>query len=184
MALLHSPEKQSDFMAPHFELKGTDGQRHTLEFSRGEKGLFIAVICNHCPYVLAIIDRLTATAKQMQGLGFGVIAIMPNDTANYPADSFENMIKFAKEQDFSFPYVIDETQKIAKALDAVCTPEFYLFDKDDILQYRGRLDSAANKEATNDTVPELLNAAQAIAKNESPDQKQFSSMGCSIKWKS
>lgn len=183
MALLQSPQKDNNFYAIDFKLKNIDGRILTLADCRGPKGLLIMFICNHCPYVKAVVDRLADTAKTLQALGYGCAAIMPNDTANYPADSFENMKIFAKENGFTFPYLIDETQEIAKSYGAVCTPEFLGFDKELRLQYRGRLDSAGAKPAAPDTQPELLQALTAIAEGKAPPVTQHASMGCSIKWK-
>ncbi|MCL4678270.1 MAG: thioredoxin family protein [Alphaproteobacteria bacterium] len=183
MALLQSPQKDNNFYAIDFKLKNIDGRILTLADCRGQQGLLIMFICNHCPYVKAVVDRLVVTCKSLQALGYGCAAIMPNDTANYPADSFENMKIFARENGFTFPYLIDETQEIAKSYGAVCTPEFLGFDKDLRLQYRGRLDSAGAKPAAPDTQPELLQALAAIAEGKAPPATQHASMGCSIKWK-
>ncbi len=183
MALLQTPEKDQTLTAPDFTLKNIDGTKISLADIRGENGTLIMFICNHCPYVIGITDRLAGTIKQLQDNGIGVAAIMANDTENYPADSFENMKVFAADNGFTFPYLIDETQKIAKAYDAVCTPDFFGFDKDNTLQYRGRLDSAGHKPADTTTVPELLNAMLDIAKTGAAPNDQTPSMGCSIKWK-
>lgn len=180
---MHTPEKDETFIAPTFTLKNIDGSMLSLSDVKGEKGTLIMFICNHCPYVKGITDRLASTMKQLQDLGIGVAAIMSNDTENYPADSFENMQVFAKENGFTFPYLIDETQDIAKAYDAVCTPDFFGFNADGQLQYRGRLDSAGKDPATNDTIPELLNAMTQIAETGRAPASQTPSMGCSIKWK-
>ena len=183
MALLETPQKEDNFKAPDFALKNIDDATVSLADVRGENGTTIFFICNHCPYVIAIIDRLVPTAKKLQDLGIGVAAIMPNDTAAYPADSFENMQAFAAEYGFTFPYLIDETQEITRAYDAVCTPDLYGFDANDVLQYRGRLDSAGPKDADETTVPELLGAMESVANGNTPQDPQFPSMGCSIKWK-
>ena len=183
MALLETPEKQRGFSAPDFTLKNIDGQMISLSDIRGENGTAIFFICNHCPYVIAIIKRLVATAESLKEQGIGVIAIMSNDTAAYPRDSFSNMKTFARENDFGFPYVIDETQEIARAYGAVCTPDLFGFNKNNQLQYRGRLDSAGQKDADKTTIPELLNAMTAVTQGDHPPEKQFSSMGCSIKWR-
>ena len=187
MALLHTPAAQSNFIAPDFELKGTDGQMHTIRNLMAEQqaknGLAVAFICNHCPYVLAIIDRLARDFKAMQAEGVACVAIMPNDTINYPDDSFENMIGFAKAHNFTFPYVIDETQDVARAYDAVCTPDLFGFDAELALRYRGRLDSAANNHEDSRTIPEMFNAMQGIAEGRAAPPHQKPSMGCSIKWR-
>lgn len=150
---------------------------------RGERGTVVAFICNHCPYVKAIIERFVKDAAALQAEGIGVVAIMPNDTAAYPEDSFENMKKFAATHGFSFPYLIDETQDVAKAYGAVCTPDLFGFDSDGVLQYRGRLDSAGPKPADEKTVRELLEAMRGVAGGTGVAEKQSPSMGCSIKWR-
>lgn len=183
MALMHTPEKQVDFKAPDFSLKGTDGQTYSLADCQGENGTLVMFICNHCPYVIAVVERLVETCEKLKERGIGCVAIMANDTEKYPADSFENMQKFAEQHKFGFPYLIDETQETAKAYDAVCTPDFFGFDKNGTLQYRGRLDSAANKPADENTVPELLNAMTEITEKGTVSAAQTPSMGCSIKWK-
>ena len=183
MALLHTPEKMNNFKAVDFKLKGIDGQVHTLDSCRGERGLLVMFICNHCPYVKAVIERLVADCRELQKNGIGCVAIMPNDTNEYPADSFDNMKLFARSHGFTFPYLIDETQKTARAYDAVCTPDFFGFDAGGVLQYRGRVDSAGAKEAKPDTKRELLEAMLEIAKTGRSVAPQFPSMGCSIKWK-
>ncbi len=183
MALLETPGMENGFQAVDFELKNIDGNTLSLKDCQGKNGTVIMFICNHCPYVKAVIDRVVETAKELKQHGIKCVAIMPNDTENYPADSFKNMQKFAKENGFTFPYLIDETQEIAKAYDAVCTPDFFGFDKNGLLQYRGRLDSAANKPADAETVPELKNAMLAVKDKGESDERQYPSMGCSIKWK-
>lgn len=183
MALLETPEKDSGFHAADFNLKGTDGQMHTLESCMGENGLVVMFICNHCPYVKAVIHRLVEDCKQLQSKGIGCVAIMPNDTESHPQDSFDNMKIFAKSHGFTFPYVIDETQDIARAYGAVCTPDIYGFDADGALRYRGRVDSAGPNEAKPDTKRELLNAMSAVAEGGDGPDMQFPSMGCSIKWR-
>ena len=183
MALLHTPTIDDHYQAPDFSLKNIDGNMLSFDDVKGEKGTVIAFICNHCPYVQAIIKRFVHDAKNLQSHGIGIACIMPNDTVNYPADSFENMQKFAAENSFTFPYLIDETQEIAKAYDAICTPDIFGFNTDGALQYRGRLDSAGPKEANDETVKELVNAMLQIAETGTSIAEQFSSMGCSIKWK-
>ena len=183
MALLHTPEKQNGLIAPDFKLKGVDGSVHSLQECMGDNGCVVMFICNHCPYVIAIIERLVDTCAELKEQGIGCVAIMANDTDSYPEDSYENMVGFSKGHNFSFPYLIDETQEVAKAYDAVCTPDIFGFDKNGAMQYRGRLDSAANKPADEKTVPELLNAMLEIKKTGSVSTNQNPSMGCSIKWK-
>ncbi len=183
MALLCTPEERSELLAPSFALKGIDNATHTLEGSMGINGMAVFFICNHCPYVITIIDRLVKTAKTLQENGIGVIGIMPNDTETYSDDSFENMKKFASKYDFTFPYLIDETQEIAKAYGAICTPDLYAFNAKGALQYRGRLDSASNAKKNENTVEEFLNAALQIAETGMCTTQQIPSMGCSIKWR-
>lgn len=183
MVLLHTPPKTQNTQSPDFELRATDGKTYTLSDCKGENGLLVMFICNHCPYVLAIIDRLVATCKILQSHNIGCVAIMPNDTDKYPKDSFDNMKIFAQEHNFTFPYLIDETQETAKAYDAVCTPDFFAFDKNNTLQYRGRLDSASANPADENTVPELLNAVLQIIDKGTAPSTQNPSTGCSIKWK-
>ena len=183
MALLHTPVKDNSFYAPDFSLKNIDGKTVSIADVKGPNGTLIMFICNHCPYVRGITDRLPQTVKTLQDEGIGVAAIMSNDTINYPDDSFENMQKFGKTHDFTFPYLIDETQETARVYGAVCTPDFFGFNKDGQLQYRGRLDSAGKNPAGPDTMPELLNAMRQIAQTGTGPAQQTPSMGCSIKWK-
>lgn len=183
MALLQTPAKDESFYAPDFKLKNIDGRMLSLADVQGEKGTVIMFICNHCPYVKAIISRLAADCKALQSQGIGCVAIMPNDAANYPEDSFDNMKLFAQKHGFTFPYLIDETQETAKAYDAVCTPDIYGFNAEGRLQYRGRCDSAGAKEADANTVRELRNAMEQIAKTGTGPAQQYPSMGCSIKWR-
>ncbi len=183
MALLQTPQKDENFYAPDFTLKNIDGQNLGFADIKGEKGTVVMFICNHCPYVQAIIDRVVPDSKALQQMGIGVVAIMPNDTENYPADSFENMKKFADKHNFTFPYLIDETQDIARAYDAVCTPDIYGFNADGQLQYRGRWDSAGPSEADENTIGELYQAMKKIAETGVGPAEQKPSMGCSIKWK-
>lgn len=183
MALTETPQKDESFQAVPFDLPATDGNNYTFENIKGENGTVIFFICNHCPYVIAVIDRLVKDAKMLQEQGFGVAAIMPNDTEKYPADSFENMNIFAEKHGFTFPYLIDESQRIAQAYGAVCTPDIFGFDSGGALQYRGRLDSAGKDDAGPDTKRELVEAMQQISETGTGPAQQFPSMGCSIKWK-
>lgn len=183
MALLHTPEKDENFTAPDFTLKNIDGQKLSLKDVTGEKGTVIAFICNHCPYVKAIIKRFVHDAKNLQSHGIGILAIMPNDTDKYPEDSYPNMQKFAKEHNFTFPYLLDETQATAKAYGAICTPDIFGFNANHQLQYRGRLDSAGPNPADAATKKELIEAMLRIADIGAGPHRQFPSMGCSIKWK-
>ena len=148
--------------ARDFKLKGVDGKSYTLADVRGPKGTLVVFICNHCPYVKASIDRIVAEAKAIREIGVGTIAIMPNDTATYREDSFDNMKSFAANHGFTFPYVIDETQEVARAYDAQCTPDFFVFNAQDELQYRGRLD-AARMTAIANARRDLFEAMKQIA---------------------
>jgi peroxiredoxin len=168
--------------ARDFALKGVDGKTWSLADVRGPKGTLVVFICNHCPYVQAVIGRLVEEAKALQAIGVGTIAVMPNDTASYPADSFDNMKAFARKHGLPFPYVIDETQEVARAYRAQCTPDFFGFNATDELQYRGRLDASRTS-----LVPgarrELYEAMRQVAETGRGPAEQTPSMGCSIKWR-
>jgi len=184
MALTHTPSPQFGAKPHDFSLKGVDGKTYTLQGAAGKNGLLVMFICNHCPYVKAIAARLAADAKALQEKGIGVIGIMSNDVTTHPEDSFENMQKFAKQHGFTFPYVIDETQDVARAYGAVCTPDFFGYNKAGELQFRGRLDETGpSKQATPETKKELLEAMIQIAETGKGPEKQTPSMGCNIKWK-
>ncbi|MGB4056484.1 MAG: thioredoxin family protein [Alphaproteobacteria bacterium] len=183
MALLHTPLKDSTLHAPDFSLKNIDGKTLSLEDVQGKNGTLVMFICNHCPYVKSVIDRLVEDCKTLQKEGIGCVAIMPNDTENYLDDSFENMQKFAKKHGFTFPYLVDETQTVARAYGAVCTPDIFGFNATGRLEYRGRVDSAGPNPANDKTVRELRNAMLEIARTGKGPSAQTPSMGCSIKWK-
>ena len=182
MPALTTPICDFGWQAVDFSLEGVDGRSYGLQDVRGEKGTLVMFICNHCPYVRAVIGRLVRDVAELQALGIGAVAIMPNDTEAYPADSFENMKTFAAENGFTFPYVIDRTQEVARAYDAVCTPDFFGFDADLGLQYRGRLD-ASRVELVPDARRELFEAMQEVAASGQGPREQIGSMGCSIKWR-
>lgn len=169
--------------APGFTLPGTDGRTYSLEELRGPKGTLVMFICNHCPYVLAVLDRILRDARELQGLGIGVVAINANDATAYPTDSFEKMQKMAREKGFSFPYLHDESQQAARAYGAACTPDFFGFDAGLGLQYRGRLDASRKDAAPEGTRRDLFEAMSQVAKTGDGPQEQVPSMGCSIKWK-
>ncbi|MBC6404464.1 MAG: thioredoxin family protein [Rhodospirillales bacterium] len=168
--------------APDFSLPGIDGKRYGLAEVRGDKGLLVMFICNHCPYVCAIVGRIERDVAELRGIGIGTIAIMANDTEAYPADSFDNMKRFAAENGFTFPYVIDETQTVARSYGAICTPDFYGFNAELALQYRGRLD-ASRTTLVPDARRDLFEAMRQVAETGAGPSEQQASMGCSIKWK-
>lgn len=169
--------------APHFDLLGVDGRRYAPASAKGENGLLVMFICNHCPYVKAVLDRIIRDAKELASHGIGAIAIMPNDPSDYPEDSFDNMKRVAAQKQFTFPYVIDETQDVARAYGVVCTPEFYGFNAALELQYHGRLD-ASRREAVPNARRELHEAMVQIATTGAGPKEQHPSVGCSIKWRS
>lgn len=184
MALTYTPAIAGEERAQAFSLPATDGKTYGLEDVRGEKGLLVAFICNHCPYVKAVIARLVEDAAALQAAGIGVAAIMSNDTQAYPDDSFDNMKAFAQENGFTFPYLLDETQEVARAYGAVCTPDFFGYDAGGRLKYRGRLDETnPSHPATPDTRRELREAMLAVAQTGEAPADQTPSMGCNIKWR-
>jgi len=180
--LLNTPICDFGWKAPNFTLKDAHGKHFNMRDCLGEKGLLIMFICNHCPYVQRIGGRLSEDTKVLMADGIHVLAIMSNDYHNYPEDSPEKMIQFAKRFDFTFPYLIDEDQSIGKQYDAVCTPDFFGLNSQGELQYRGRLDDITADDSMN-RVPELLNAMHMIAKTGKGPENQTPSMGCSIKWR-
>ncbi len=181
MAALETPEASRGFKAPNFRLKGVDDKWYTLADIKGKKGTLVMFICNHCPFVRAITDRIVRDVKELQALGVGVVGIMANDTVKYPEDSFDNMVKFAKQHSFTFPYVIDETQATARSYGAVCTPDFFGFNTNLELEYRGRLD-ASRMQAEPNAKRDLFEAMKQVAETGKGPKEQFPSMGCSIKW--
>ena len=190
MALIETSICNFGWKARDFELKGVDGRTYSLDDVRGHKGTLVVFICNHCPYVRSAIGRLIEEANALRAIGIGTIAIMSNDTDDYPEDSFDNMKAFAKEHGFTFPYVIDGTQAVARTYDAKCTPDFFGFNADDELQYRGRLDATRMRmgfmpsgQIMPDGRRELYEAMAQIAETGSGPLEQTASMGCSIKWR-
>ena len=173
-----------DFGAPaiDFSLLGVDGKTWTLADCAGEKGLLVMFICNHCPYVQSIRDRIVRDTRELKALGVNTVAIMSNDPTDYAEDSFENMQKVAREFDFPFPYLFDETQDVAKNYGAVCTPDFFGYNADLKLQYRGRLDES-RKEAVEGARRDLFEAMKQVSRCGHGPKDQIPSMGCSIKWK-
>jgi peroxiredoxin len=168
--------------APDFALKGVDGKTYTLADVRGPNGTLVVFSCNHCPYVKASIGRIVAEAKALREIGVGTIAIMPNDTQAYREDSFDNMKAFAAKHHFSFPYVLDETQEVARAYNAQCTPDFFGFNAQDELQYRGRLDASRIQPVAN-ARRDLFEAMKHVADTGHGPADQTHSTGCSIKWR-
>jgi peroxiredoxin len=171
-----------DAPAPDFELLGTDGRRYRRDSLAGTNGLLVMFICNHCPYVKAVLDKLVRDGAELQTYGVGTVAICSNDATNYPEDSFDNMRALALRLHFPFPYLWDETQTVAKAYGAVCTPDFFGYNGKLGLQYRGRLDDAG-RSVKPDAPRELFDAMLQIARTGRGPAVQKSSIGCSIKWK-
>jgi peroxiredoxin len=172
-----------DTAAPDFRLPATNGKTYALKDVAGEKGTVIVFICNHCPYVKAVIERLVADARLLLAEGIGFAAICSNDAKDYPEDSFANMKRFAQAHKFPFPYLHDETQAVARAYGAVCTPDFFGYGKDGKLKYRGRLDEGRTAPPPADARRELVEAMRSIAATGVAPENQIPSIGCSIKWK-
>ncbi|MDD5295453.1 MAG: thioredoxin family protein [Rhodocyclaceae bacterium] len=183
MVRMETPICDFGWKAPDFDLPGVDGRRYKLESACGPNGLLVMFICNHCPYVKAVLDRIVRDARELKALGVACIAIMPNDPGDYPEDSFDSMLRVARDKDFPFPYVMDETQEVARAYGAVCTPDFFGFNRDLELQYRGRLDASKKETAPEDTRRDLFEAMAQVARTGLGPREQIPSMGCSIKWK-
>lgn len=178
----HSPDCAFGSKAVDFQLPGVDGRIWTLAETRGPTGLLVMFLCNHCPYVKAIITRLVHDVAALKAYGLGAVAIMANDTTAYPEDSFENMKRFAGQYGLPFPYLIDESQAVARAYGAVCTPDFFGYNADLELQYRGRIDAGGLSGAPI-TKRELYSAMVEIAETGRGPQEQHASIGCSIKWR-
>ncbi len=168
--------------APPFRLPATDGKTYALHDIAGSNGTVIVFLCNHCPYVKAVVDRLVRDARTLMAEGVGFAAICSNDAEHYPEDSFANMKRFAETYDFPFPYLHDEDQSVARAYSAMCTPDFFGFDARRTLQYRGRLDEGRTTPPPPDARRELVEAMRTIAQGKAPSD-QMPSIGCSIKWK-
>ena len=182
MVLTKTPICNFGEKAKSFKLKGTDGKIHKIEDHLERNGLLIMFICNHCPYVKAVIEDIVNDCKNLEKKGLKSIAIMSNDTKNYPEDSFENMINFSKKYSFNFPYLIDETQEVAKKYGAVCTPDFFGYNNKLELQYRGRIRELKNLKPLRNSESDLLKAMQQIIKTGKGPNEQIPSMGCNIKW--
>ncbi len=180
--LLDSSICDFGWKAPSFALPDPDGRKHSFEDAMGENGLLIAFICNHCPYVHAIIERFVTDAKTLQDEGIGILCVMSNDYTQVPDDSPSAMKRFAQQFGFAFPYLIDEDQSVGRSYGAVCTPDFFGFNSNGELQYRGRLDDARLGDASNRT-PELIEAMRLVSATGHGPEHQTPSMGCSIKWR-
>ena len=183
MVSLETPVCEFDEPVVDFSLPGVDGKIWTPEMARGERGLLVMFICNHCPYVKAIRDRLVRDTSELMEFGINSVAIMSNDPAEYEEDSFENMKKVAEEFNFPFPYLLDESQQVAKDYGAVCTPDFFGYNESMQLQYRGRLDASRKEAAAADVKRDLFDAMKQVAQTSRGPEDQIPSMGCSIKWK-
>lgn len=180
---LETPVCDFGLAAIDFALPGTDNKIWTLEDCRGENGLLIMFICNHCPYVKAVLDRLVRDTNELKQFGINSVAISANDVADYPEDSFDNMKRVAEQNEFSFPYLYDESQEVAQAYGAICTPDFFGYNKDLKLQYRGRLDASRKEAAPADVRRDLFEAMKQVARTGHGPKQQIPSMGCSIKWR-
>ena len=183
MVSLETPVCDFGRPAIDFALPGVDGRTWTLEDCRGEKGLLVMFICNHCPYVKAVRERIVRDARELLDYGIRCVAIMSNDPSEYPEDSFDNMARIAAEFDFPFPYLLDETQEVAKAYGAVCTPDFFGYNADLQLQYRGRLDESRKESAPEGVRRDLFEAMKTVAETGKGPEQQIPSVGCSIKWR-
>jgi peroxiredoxin len=183
MVSLETPVCEFGQPAIDFDLPGVDGKNWTLDDCRGPKGLLVMFICNHCPYVKAIRERIVRDAQELQEQGINCVAIMSNDPAEYEEDSFENMRKVAQEYDFPFPYLLDESQEVARAYGAVCTPDFFGYNAALELQYRGRLDESRKEAADPGVRRDLFEAMKQVAETGHGPREQIPSMGCSIKWR-
>ena len=180
----HPPICDFNWPAPDFTLPATDGRTYSLSEIRGERGTLVMFICNHCPFVIAILDKIVRDGRDLAALGIGVAAICSNDAATYPADSFENMRALADKKAFPFPYLHDQSQDVARAFGAVCTPDFFGFNSGLGLQYRGRLDATRGTASQADLPRDLYDAMAQVAETGRGPTDQVPSMGCSIKWKS
>ena len=182
MSLTKTPICDFGKKAQNFELKSTDNKIISLNDIKGEKGTLIMFICNHCPYVKAVIDDIVEDVNKLKDYGIKSVAICSNDVKNYPEDSFENMIEFSKDNKFNFPYLIDETQKVARNYDAVCTPDFFGYNKDLKLQYRGRIRELKELKPVRNGESDLFRAMKLISETSEGPKDQIPSMGCNIKW--
>jgi len=180
---VNAPNNNLGWKAPDFKLLSVDGNNYSLNDLIGKRGTVVVFICNHCPYVIKIAKRLSFEAVELKKIDISLISIMSNDVNSYPDDSFENMKIFAQKYNFNFPYLYDSTQEIAKKYKAICTPDFFGFDKNLNLQYRGRIDSGVINSNNNDIKRELFYAMEQIANTNETPKIQNNSFGCAIKWK-
>jgi peroxiredoxin len=181
---LNTPLCDFGLKAKPFSLLGIDNKLWTLDKAKGKNGLLIMFICNHCPYVKAILPRLINDLSELKKIGINSIAISSNDVINYPQDSFEEMKKLSVLHNFTFPYIFDESQSVAKSYNAICTPDFFGFNRELELQYRGRFDSTGRGEIPpTDNKKDLYEAMKLISETQKGPEIQFSSIGCSLKWK-
>ena len=183
MVRTETPVCEFDTPAHDFNLPGVDGRNWSLKDCQGPNGLLVMFICNHCPFVQAIRDRLVRDTRELRALGVHSVAIMSNDPQQYKEDSFQNMQAVAREFEFPFPYLLDETQGVAKAYGAVCTPDFFGYNAALGLQYRGRLDASGKAPAPPDARRDLFEAMQLVAETGHGPEAQIPSIGCSIKWR-
>jgi len=183
MVRMETPVCAFGWQAPDFDLPGVDGKRYMLRDVAGPNGLLVMFICNPCPYVKAVIRRIVRDVNDLKALGVGAIAIMSNDPTEYPEDSFENMKRVAAQLSFPMPYVLDQSQAVAKAYGAVCTPDFFGFNGRLELQYRGRLDESRKETAPEGVRRDLFEAMKRVAETGRGPVEQIPSMGCSIKWR-
>jgi peroxiredoxin len=182
MASLSPPVGDFGRPAIDFALPGVDGQRHSLASARGPRGLLVMFICNHCPYVKAVIHRIVRDTRELATLGVGSIAIMSNDPIDYPEDSWTNMVQIARDLEFPFPYVLDQSQAVARAYGAVCTPDFFGYNAQLQLQYRGRLDESRKETAPEGVRRDLFEAMRQVGSSGQGPAQQMPGIGCSIKW--
>ncbi len=183
MVSLTTPVCDFGKKAPDFKLLGVDNRLWTLQDCMGEKGLLVMFISNHCPYVKAVQPRLVRDTNELKALGINCVAIMPNDTVEYPEDAFENMQIVSETNHYSFPYLLDETQEVAREYDAICTPDFFGYNNQFELQYRGRLDATGRNTEITDSPRDLFEAMKLVAETGHGPKEQIPSIGCSIKWK-
>ena len=182
MTLLYTPEIEIGKKIPDFNLLGVDNKHWNIQKCMGENGLVVMFICNHCPYVKSIQNKLVSDAINMMDFGVNVVAIMSNDVDDYPEDSFDNMQLISQQKNYPFPYLLDKSQKVAKSFGAVCTPDIFGFNNLGELQYRGRLDSAGRDNSLQSLPRDLVMAMQQLVNKGKITSQQIPSMGCSIKW--